>query len=274
MNIKKVLQKRDSSANKGTYKKTLIIGGSLSYIGSILLASEGALRSGVGYVTLGVRKEIYPYVAGKIEEVTYKILENGYEDIYDTYSSIVFGNGIEKDEFSKKLLSDILSNYEKRLIIDASGLDLLKEIGLDVLKNSKAQIIVTPHMGEFTRLFEIDMKNKTPKEKENELIKLANEYKVVIVLKDAESLISEGKHIYKIKCGNAGLAKAGSGDVLAGLLGGLCAFSTASTYEISCVGHEIFSCAADRLKEKLSLHSFKASEVAYEIGIYLKEKKY
>ena len=273
MNIKKVLKPRKKYANKGTYKRVLLIGGSLSYVGSILLCAEGALRSGAGYVTLGVTKEIYPYVAGKKEEVTYQLIDDlDVLSIKDNYASIVFGNGINNDEKMQKILLDLLSLYEGRLVIDATGLDALKTIGLDKLENSKAQVILTPHMGEFKRLFDVEIEGKRAKDLVSDLNALASKYKIVIVLKDSQSCISDGNKVYKVKSGNAGLAKAGSGDVLAGLIGGICAYSESSLFDIACAGHEILSGASDLLAEKISLHSFIASEVAKKIGIFLKEQ--
>lgn len=273
MKIKNVLKPRQKNANKGTYKKVLLIGGSLPYAGSILLCAEGALRSGVGYVTLGVFHELYPFVVGKIPEVTYLLLDDfDVSSIKDSYPSIVFGNGMSNDQNSQKILTDLLEYFEGRLVIDATGLDILKSIGLERLENTKAQVILTPHMKEFSRLFDINIENKTARSLSNELNSLASKYKAIIVLKDSQSCISDGKRIYKVKGGNAGLAHAGSGDVLAGLLGGICAYCTSSLYDIACAAHEILCSASEVLEERISLHSFKATEVAEKIGVVLKNK--
>ena len=273
MRKQKILTARKENANKSTYHRTLLLGGSLCYPGAILLCAEGALRSGVGYVTLGVDEKIYPYVVGKIKEVTYRfVFEEARDNDFNEYASIVFGNGMEKSEKNRNLLKEILNKYHGILLIDASGLDLLKEIGLERLLDTKAKIILTPHMGEFHRLFGIGIENKKATDLEKEVMELADDYHMVLVLKDAQSVIGDGKNFAVVTNGNSGLAKAGSGDVLAGFLGGLYAHVEASPFDIACFGHEIFSAAAEELAKKISLHSFKASEVAEEIGVVLKKR--
>ena len=153
-----LIRKEDS--NKGTYGKTIIIGGSINYPGSIVIASSAALKCGVGYVCLGVTKSVYNRVACVNPEVIYEVFED--DNFYDEkvltkclkYSSILFGNGIV-DSKKEEALDFLLSNYKGKLIIDAGGLDALKNIGLNKLKESSAKIVLTPHLKEFERLLNI-----------------------------------------------------------------------------------------------------------------------
>ncbi len=273
-----VMKKRDANANKSTYGRTIIIGGSFSYPGSILLAASGALQSGVGYVTLGIEKKLYPIVACHIKEVTYEIFSSfnnkkQLNKVMSRYDSIVFGNGIENNKHTQSALKYILDKYEKRLLIDATGLEILKSVGLIELHNTKAKVMITPHMKEFSFLFDIDLMNKRAKDLSVETKKLARKYHLCIVLKDANSLITDGNSFYIITTGNAGLAHAGTGDVLAGFLGGILAYSKDSLLNIGFFGHDMFSLAAGYVAKEKSLHSIQPSDVINAIGLVLKKEK-
>lgn len=273
-----VIKKRDANANKSTYGRTIIIGGSFSYPGSILLAASSSLQSGVGYVALGVEKKIYPIVACHIKEVIYEVLSSfdnkkQLNKIIEKYDSIVFGNGIENNKYSQKALKYILNKYNKRLLIDATGLSVLKTIGLEELLNTKSQVIITPHMKEFSRLFDIDIANKKAQDLTVETKKLARKYHLCIVLKDANSLITDGNNFYFITSGNAGLAHAGTGDVLAGFIGGILAYSKESLLNISFFAHDIFSLASTYVAKEKSLHSMQPSDIINALGIVLKKEK-
>lgn len=274
-----VLKKRLDTANKGTYHKVLIIGGSFAYPGSILLAADGALDSGVGYVALGVEKKLYPIIACQIKEVIYEIFpsfsnKKKLKEVLNKYSSICFGNGIEDDKEAKKALTYILQNYKNRLLIDATGLKILKEIGLDLLLKAHCEIMLTPHLKEFSYLTNINVENKRAKDISLEAKKFAKKYHVCLVLKDYESIITDGNGYYVITRGNSGLAHAGSGDVLAGFLSGLMAHSPASLVDIAYFGHDIFSYAADMVSKDISLHAMRPSDVAKMLRQTLKKEKY
>ncbi len=273
-----ILKKRDEKANKGTYGKVIIIGGSLPYIGSVLLASLGASKSGVGYVALGIEKKLYPYVAGKIYETIYEILSSfsdikTLKKIVNKYNSIVFGNGIENNKKTKKALEFILNNYDKKLLIDATGLSILKSLNINILLKTKAKVILTPHLKEFSSLFDIDITNKNALDLTNEAKKIARKYHITLVLKDFNSYITNGDKFYVVTSGNAGLAHAGSGDVLAGFIGGLLAFCDSDNVDIAFFGHHIFSLSAKYLAKDISLHSMSPVEVCNQIGYVLKKEK-
>lgn len=236
-----LIRKEDS--NKGTYGKTIIIGGSINYPGSIVIASSAALKCGVGYVCLGVTKSVYNRVACVNPEVIYEVFED--DNFYDEkvltkclkYSSILFGNGIV-DSKKEEALDFLLSNYKGKLIIDAGGLDALKNIGLNKLKESSAKIVLTPHLKEFERLFEVNVTNKHAIDLKDKCYSLAKEYNIVIDLKDHESIITDGVNSYLINNGNAGLAKAGSGDMLAGMIGKF--YSLYGLFFVGCCFYESF----------------------------------
>ena len=270
--VSDILKVRKEDANKSTYGRLAIVGGSLSYPGSILISAKAALRTGVGYVALGIDQEIYNVVACKIPEVIYEVFKSFKDreslDSLLKYNSIVFGNGFV-NKYASFALDYLLRNYEGNLVIDASGLDALKEVGLNNLTRSKANIILTPHVGEFKRLFEVDVPSDLAK-RQFLVEKIAKEYKCTIDLKDAKSIVTNGSETFILENGNAGLAKAGSGDMLAGLVGGFITHIKASSVEVTYFAHYMMNEASRLLAKDMSLHSFTASDVIDKIPQVLK----
>lgn len=270
------LKIRKSDSNKGTYGKALIIGGSINYPGSIVIASSAALKCGAGYVCLGVNKSVYERVACINPEVIYEIFadDNFYDEKLLTkclnYSSILFGNGIVNSK-KEEALDYLISNYKGNLIIDAGGLDALKNIGLDKLKSSNAKIVLTPHLREFQRLFNVDITNKSAFDLKEKCKALAKDYNVVIDLKDCKSVITDGVNSYFIDNGNAGLAKAGSGDMLAGMIVSFAAYMNCSLLDIVSISHFIMNEACKSTSKSISLHSVTASDVIDKIGFTIKK---
>ena len=273
---KRFLKRRLVEANKSTYGKMIIVGGSLAYPGSILLASEAALTTGVGYVALGIKRDIYPVVATRIKEVIYQVFDSFKDEASLAkllkYDTIVFGNGFV-DEDSAYALSYLLKYFEGNLVIDASGLDTLKEVGLNQLLKTKAQVILTPHYGEFTRLFDIEEKIELPK-RVGVLKELASKYHVTIDLKDYISFVSDGFHFMTLKNGSCGLAKAGSGDMLAGLIGGFITHIKKDPLAVTYFAHFIMNQASLELENEISTHSFTSSKVISKIPEVIKKYEY
>ncbi len=273
-----VITKRDECANKATYGRTLIIGGSLEFLGAVLLCASSCLKSGVGYVSLGVEKKTYPYYAGKIPEVIYEIFDKFgdkkvLERVVKKYDSIVFGNGIENSKRSQKTLKYLLENYEKRLLIDATGLTILKEIGLDLLIKSKAQIVLTPHMKEFSILFDMNIKNKVANDFMLETKKIAKKYHIVLVLKDAKCVVTDGVRYFVVTSGNSSLAHAGTGDVVAGFIGGLLAYSKDELINIAFYGHDLVSLSAHYVSKEKSNHSIQPTDIINQLPYTLKKER-
>ena len=274
--LKEILETRKSESNKSTYGRLLIMGGSLSYPGSILIAASAALRTGVGYVALGVNEETYDVVSCKIPEVIYEIFKTfkdkeKLESILK-YDTICFGNGFT-DKNSPFALDYLLSNYEGNLVIDATGLDTLKYVGLDKLKTTKAKVILTPHVGEFKRLFDVDIREDF--ESRKLLVEgLCKDYNCTIDLKDHISVVSNGKDTYVVSNGSSGLAKAGSGDMLCGLVGGFITHIKKDPALVTYFAHSMMNEACNEVSKKMSLHSITASDVISKIGKVLRKYEY
>ena len=230
--VKELLQERDIDSNKGDFGKAGIYGGSLEYSGALKLAylSLTALRSGCGISRVLVKKELLPLLGPNILEQTLNILPDYDSDFYNKLysyikdlSSLAFGMGLGRDEHLGDVLEFLIKNYSGNLIIDADGLNALSRMDLNILKMRKGNILLTPHLKEFSRL--IDKSLEEIKKDSLKLVKeFASTYNVTVLLKGHTTIISDGNDVYLVKSGCPGMANAGSGDVLSGILVGLLAY--------------------------------------------------
>lgn len=214
--IKNFYPKRRRDTHKGTYGSANIIAGSDRYIGAAALASEAALKSGCGYVKLTSTDRVKLALAAKYPQVIYL-------DEPDLSSqSIALGMGMGLSEEVYLTVKRLLSGYDKTFIIDADGLNALSKYGTDILKTANCRVILTPHVKEFSRLSGLDVQTILSNPVEH-AFKFAAEYKVVILLKGADSIITDGNRVAVNRRGTTALAKAGSGDMLSGYMCGCAA---------------------------------------------------
>ena len=230
--IKDLFKKRDINANKGNFGKAGLYGGSIEYSGALKLSylSLSALRSGCGISRVLVKKEILPLLGPNILEQTLCILPDYNDSFYDTLNnyikdldSLAFGMGLGSDKHLEEALEFLIKNYTGNLIIDADGLNTLSKMNLNILKYKKCNILLTPHLKEFSRLCNKSIE-EIKKDSLNLVKEFASTYKVTVLLKGHTTTISDGKDIYLVKTGTPGMATAGSGDVLSGILSGLLAY--------------------------------------------------
>ena len=239
--IKDIIKPRLNHSHKGTYGYVSLIGGSLEYSGAIKLANiaASAVRSGAGVTRLCVPSTIVNGVLPYILESTLYPLDdkNGsiafnkeqIDTLINTSKVIAIGMGLNQNGDNEKILSYLINNYNGILIIDADGLNTLATMSTE-LKNAKCKIVLTPHLKEFERLSKIPMKeiNENP-------IKYAMEYAksniVTLLLKGTATIVTNGIDTYLINTGCPGMATGGSGDVLSGILSGICASNDAEIIE-------------------------------------------
>jgi len=231
--VKKFFPVRDRNVHKGTFGKTAVIGGSLSYTGSILLSQNSlcALKMGAGYSYVGVPKSVFSSLLGKNPECILTLLsddgkslvfnENDYSKFL-SHDSIAFGMGVGVSEEIYRIIKYFLSNYTGTLILDADALNTISTYGTEILKDKKCKVILTPHVKEFSRLLKANIGEIMPDIIEK-VKQFANDFDLTLVVKSAVSVISDGKEVYINTTGNSCLSKAGSGDVLSGLMAGITA---------------------------------------------------
>ena len=230
--VKDLVKERNINSNKGDFGKAGIYGGSLEYSGALKLSyiSLSALRSGCGISRVLVKKEVLPLLGPNILEQTLCILPDYNDSFYDTLNnyikdldSLAFGMGLGNDEQMDEVLEFLIKNYTGNLIIDADGLNTLSKMNLDILKEKTCNILLTPHLKEFSRLINKSIE-EIKKDSLNLVKEFASTYKITILLKGHTTTISDGKDIYLVKTGTPGMATAGSGDVLSGILSGFLAY--------------------------------------------------
>ena len=227
--VQKIIPIRNSKSNKGTYGYVGIMGGCLNYSGSIKLAnmSLAALRSGCGVSKVIVPKSIANSITPYLLEQTLETIQD--ENSYMLYNkeqidralkklkALAIGMGWGNGKDNIKILEYILSKYEIPVVIDADGLNTLANMDLEILNKTKCKVILTPHYKEFERISKIPIQEI---EKQPELLakKFARKYNVILLLKGHVTIVTDGKTTYLVKRGCPGMATAGSGDVLSGVL--------------------------------------------------------
>lgn len=224
--------KRKRNAHKGTFGKSGILGGCGNYLGAIRLANMGlcALRSGCGLNVVITPRSQAGHILGSVMESTVLTLpdEGGYfrfdeksiDEVMKGVDALAIGMGMGNCyEQNAEIIEYIVKNYPIDVIIDADGLNSLAH-NVDMLRYAKADIILTPHVKEMSRL--------CGKSAEDVLVDpigvakaFANKYKVVVLLKGASSVITDGEQVYLTTNGGAELSKGGSGDTLSGVMLGM-----------------------------------------------------
>ena len=275
--VKYLVKERNIDSNKGDFGKAGIYGGSIEYSGALKLAylSLSALRSGCGISRVLVKKEILPLLGPNILEQTLCILPDYNDKFYDKLKesikdldSLAFGMGLGSDKHLEEVLEFLIKNYTGNLIIDADGLNTLSKMNLNILKYKKCNILLTPHLKEFSRLINKPIE-EIKKDSLNLVKEFASAYKVTILLKGHTTIITAGNTTYLVKTGCAGMATAGSGDVLSGILAGLLAYLNFSllTISLGILINGIAGCLAEEDNTNISMI---ASDTINNIGNAIK----
>ena len=216
--IKGLIKKRNKYSHKGDYGRTLILAGSAGFTGAAYISTQAAVRSGAGLVTLGCDSSIQNILSGKlVEAMTVSTNDEIRLDSLITKSdSIAIGPGLGNNNCTLNLLKKVLLNSKCPVVIDSDGLNVL-EGNLEILKNKKCQIVLTPHMGEMARIsgFSIDEINKNKIDIAKEF---AKKHKVVLLLKGFNTIITDGKTVQINPTGSSAMASGGMGDCLTGII--------------------------------------------------------
>jgi ADP-dependent NAD(P)H-hydrate dehydratase / NAD(P)H-hydrate epimerase len=233
--VRSSLPVRPDNAHKGTFGTCLVVAGSTPYVGAAFLTGKAAYRSGCGLVNMACLSEVYDGLAGKFPETIWSILPDvdgsydlgGIPILQNSFlkaDAMVIGPGWGLSEENLEFLKDLLSDIPKNLpaVFDADGLKLLKQID-NWWNFMPLQTVLTPHPGEMALLTDLKI-GEIQKNRWEIAAEYAKKWQVTIILKGALSVIAlpDGQ-IFINPFSNAALATAGSGDVLAGVIGGLLA---------------------------------------------------
>lgn len=277
------LKNRENFSNKGSYGYVALIGGSLEYSGAIKLAaiSCAALRSGCGVAKIVAPKSICHSILPYILESTicpindtegcFSFNEEEFKNALTGIKAVAIGMGMGQRGDNEKIISYILNNCQIPVIIDADGLNTLSKMDMEILNKTKCKVVLTPHLKEFERLSKIPMENiqENPIHYAKEFAKKTN---TVLLLKGTCTIVTDGDEVILSNTGCAGMATAGSGDVLSGILCALCARNDNLPLSVS-VGAYINGIAGEIAQSTLCDISMTAGDTARSVGIAISKLK-
>lgn len=265
-----LLPERDDCIHKGDAGKLIILAGSKDYQGAGIMASFGALRSGAGLVTLAMPDCLAGNLSCQVLPETivnflpstdggFSLSEEKCEELAGRYRTILVGPGWGRGEKRAHTLASLLAHWKGLAILDADAINLVAETGLP--EQTAARLIITPHLAEMARLCQT-----TVAEVAENQIEIARRFatanKITVVLKSAITVIADHRGtVYISSRPNSGLARGGSGDLLAGLIAGLAATGL-SELNSAIVGVQLLAEAAELTRDELGADAMTVSEVA------------
>jgi hydroxyethylthiazole kinase-like uncharacterized protein yjeF len=279
--VSQILPVRLPNTHKGSYGKIFIISSSIGMTGAGHLAAAGALRVGGGLVYLGVPSTVvcqHPPAFLEVITIPLEDRKSGYlsEDSIssvlrqmETMTVTAIGPGLSTRGDVGEVVYSVIENSNIPLIIDADGLNVLA-CNIDVLKKLKAPAIITPHPGEMARLTGISIQ-----EVQNNRIEVAQEFarkwKIITVLKGAKTVVALPRgEAYINPTGNSGMATAGSGDVLTGIISGLIGQGMRPE-EAAISGVYLHGMAGDQVANVKGMHGLNARDIVEELPYTIKK---
>lgn len=262
--------KRYAYSNKGTYGKALIIAGSINMSGAAYLAAYAAYKTGCGLVRIVTPHENREILQSILPEAILSTYDSKHPDLQLIQDAIEWANvidigpGLGISETAKRILELVLKKRTCPLVMDADAINLLAMDEL-LLEENLENVIITPHLKEMSGICK-----KRIEEIKEDLVgmatRLALKHKLICVLKDARTIVADyDKKVYINQSGNLGMAKAGSGDILSGMITGLLA-QHISPFESATLGVYMHGAAGDIAAKKLGEYSLLARDIADQIG--------
>lgn len=260
-----LIKPRKKFGHKGDFGHALMIGGSRGKLGAGILSATSCLKTGCGLLTCYFPEEASSSLLSHLPEAMCISREQDPDFLKDNihvFDAIGFGPGIGISIQASKLLHYVITSYQKKLIIDADGLNILSQ-NQEWHRLLNPNIILTPHPGEFDR---ITKTHKTNDDRFQSQLAFSKKHNVYIVLKGHHSSITcPNGNAYFNSTGNSGMATAGSGDVLTGIITSLCA--QGYTIENSCkLGVFIHGYCGDLAAQKKSKTAMTASDITKNLA--------
>lgn len=275
MNIQSEFRKhfraRRTTSHKGDYGRIFVLAGSRGMSGACYLASMAALRSGAGLVTVGVPESLVLPLSRKMTEAMMKELpetkegtlsSKAYQRIQTflkTQDVLAVGPGLSRNSETQAVIRKTILNSREPMVIDADGLNAFKGKA-NLLRKLWAPTVLTPHSGEFVRLFGESIL-KTESNRKKRASETAQKFKVVIVLKGHHTIVASPKgKVYINATGNPGMATGGSGDVLTGIIAAMLG-QKIEPYKAACFGVYLHGLAGDLAAKEKGEISLVASDI-------------
>lgn len=285
--VHQLIPRRPPDGNKGTFGRILMVAGARGYSGAAVLAARAAFRTGAGLVHLAaprgimniLEKKILEAVKVPLPETKYETIDRGAEPILlsliEKSDLMVIGPGITSRPETARLVRDLLPKVRRPMIIDADALNILAQ-DPRLISKIRVPFILTPHPGEFARLIRSSPR-MVNEHRIDWTLKFARQWGGVVVLKGAPTVIaSPDGEVFVNPTGNSGLATAGSGDVLAGMIAGLLA-QTKAPLEAALCGAFLHGLAADHKVKRSNEYSLIAGDLIEQIPVtinYLLRRKW
>ncbi|QAT41268.1 NAD(P)H-hydrate dehydratase [Clostridium sp. JN-9] len=266
--IKKLIMVRSKYSYKGDYGRVLLFAGSKGFSGAAFISTEAAVRSGAGLVTLASEKDLLNILSAKLCEA----MTADYEDekkineLIIKSNAVAIGPGMGNNERTLDILKKVLQMSSCGVVIDADGINVLKN-NLDLLKNKKNRIVITPHFGEMSRLtgYSIDYirDNRIQVAKD-----FAKENQIIVLLKGYNTVITDGSTTIINPTGNSAMASGGVGDCLTGMIASFIAQGY-DPLSASCLAAYVHGYSGEKLSQ--NMYNVTASDILNEIPYSLKE---
>ena len=262
---------RPNDGHKGTFGRALIAAGSRGMSGAASLAGWGALRSGVGLVTLCVPDAVLDVVAAAESSYLTRPLATDGEgrfsaaaiepltDAISAQNAAAIGPGWGRSADLTLIAARVFETANIPLVVDADALNALAEAADSIGAECRGARILTPHPGEFARLLKSDP-HTLGRDREALAVRFARDHQLVLVLKGHRTITTDGERIAVNSTGNSGLATGGSGDVLTGLITGLLAQGM-TPFEAAQLGVHLHGLAGDLAAAELSQPGLIASDL-------------
>jgi len=277
-NLPKLIS-RKKDTHKGSYGRVLVLAGSPGMTGAAYLCCKAALRSGSGIVTLGIPKSLNFVMETKLtcvmthplpETKALTLSNRGREEILklcERHDVVALGPGLSQQPETKNLILWLIKTIDRSIVIDADGINALTG-KLHILYNIKKNVVLTPHPGEMSRLINLDSAKDVQKKRLNiatQFVKsihkqLGKGKDFILVLKGDKTIVADYNKVYINRTGNPGMATAGAGDVLTGIIVSLIGQGF-NVFNASQLGVHIHGLAGDMASKKKGKVSMIASDI-------------
>ena len=272
--VLQILPDRNCNSHKGDFGRILLLCGGKGYTGAAALAAMGALRCGAGLVYLGVPECIYAIEAAKLlEPVVFPLPDDGgmfsseavepMKAMFPEMDAVLIGPGLGQSRGTFAVVKSVLEKFPGPVVLDADGINVLAE-HIDLLRGRTAPTILTPHMGEFSRI-----SGQVCKDRAKEAVQFAADYGVILLLKGHRTVITDGVDCYINNTGNPGMAVGGSGDVLAGMITALLGQGIAPLQAAAC-GAWLHGAAGDICEKEIGQYGMLPSDMLQVLPRLLK----
>ena len=276
--IKTLLPVREPETDKNHYGRVLAICGCRGYTGAAYFAAQSAVRMGSGLVTLAVPEAVYPILAAKLNEpivyplpsdATGKFAAHALAELLALVhraDGVLIGCGLGRSPELDAIVHAVVRTAACPLVIDADGINALAG-HIDILRETKAPCILTPHKGEFARISGVVNADETA------ALQFAKETGCVLLLKSHRTLLaSPDGRLARNTTGNPGMAKGGSGDILAGMLLSLCGQGLTS-FDAACAGAFLHGRAGDLCADTMGQYGMTPTDLLTALPYVTKQMR-